>query len=38
MAEKVARQMQLLGVEGDSTVGLLMTSDSAKAIASIYGT
>ncbi len=38
MAEKVARQMQLLGVEGDSTVGLLMTNDSAKAIASIYCT
>ncbi len=37
MAEKVARQMQLLGVEGDSTVGLLMTNDSAEAIASIYG-
>ncbi|MCP4320226.1 MAG: hypothetical protein GY789_30670, partial [Hyphomicrobiales bacterium] len=29
MAEKVARQMQVLGVEGDSTVGLLMTNDSA---------
>ncbi len=38
MAEKVARQMQLLGVEGDSTVGLLMTNDSAEAIASVYGT
>ncbi len=38
MAEKVARQMRLLGVEGDSTVGLLMTNDSAEAIASIYGT
>ncbi len=37
MAEKVARQMRVLGVEGDSTVGLLMTSDSAEAIASIYG-
>ncbi len=37
MAEKVARQMRLLGVEGDSTVGLLMTNDSAEAIASIYG-
>ncbi len=38
MAEKVARQMQALGIEGDSTVGLLMTNDSAEAIASIYGT
>ncbi len=38
MAEKVARQMRVLGVEGDSTVGLLMTNDSAEAIASIYGT
>ncbi|MCP4316691.1 MAG: AMP-binding protein, partial [Hyphomicrobiales bacterium] len=38
MADKVARQMQLLGVEGDSTVGLLMTNDLAEAIASIYGT
>ncbi len=38
MAEKVARQMRILGVEGDSTVGLLMTNDSAEAIASIYGT
>ncbi len=37
MAEKVARQMRLLGIEGDSTVGLLMTNDSAEAIASIYG-
>ncbi len=37
MAEKVARQMQVLGVEGDSAVGLLMTNDSAEAIASIYG-
>ncbi|MCP4331002.1 MAG: hypothetical protein GY791_21670 [Alphaproteobacteria bacterium] len=37
MAEKVARQMRMLGVEGDSTVGLLMTNDSAEAIASIYG-
>ncbi len=37
MAEKVARQMRVLGVEGDSTVGLLMTNDSAEAIASIYG-
>ncbi len=38
MAEKVARQMRVLGVEGDWTVGLLMTNDSAEAIASIYGT
>ncbi len=38
MAEKVARQIRVLGVEGDSTVGLLMTNDSAEAIASIYGT
>ncbi|MCP4318472.1 MAG: AMP-binding protein, partial [Hyphomicrobiales bacterium] len=38
MADKVARQLRLLGVEGDSTVGLLMTNDSAEAIASIYGT
>ncbi|MCP4328292.1 MAG: AMP-binding protein [Alphaproteobacteria bacterium] len=38
MAEKVARQMRVLGVEVDSTVGLLMTNDSAEAIASIYGT
>ncbi len=38
MAEKVARQMQVLGVEGDSTVSLLMTNDSAEAIAPIYGT
>ncbi len=37
MAEKVARRMQALGVKGDSTVGLLMTNDSAEAIASIYG-
>ncbi|MCP4316476.1 MAG: hypothetical protein GY789_10785, partial [Hyphomicrobiales bacterium] len=37
MAEKVTRQMRVLGVEGDSTVGLLMTNDSAEAIASIYG-
>ncbi len=37
MAEKVARQMRVMGVEGDSTVGLLMTNDSAEAIASIYG-
>ncbi len=37
MAEKVARQLIVLGVEGDSTVGLLMTNDSAEAIASIYG-
>ncbi len=38
MAEKVARQMRVLGVECESTVGLLMTNDSAEAIASIYGT
>ncbi len=38
MADKVARQLRLLGIEGDSTVGLLMTNDSAEAIASIYGT
>ncbi len=38
MAVKVARQLRLLGIEGDSTVGLLMTNDSAEAIASIYGT
>ncbi len=38
MAEKVARRMQALGVEGGSTVGLLMTNDVAEAIASIYGT
>ncbi len=38
MAEKVARRIRVLGVEGDSTVGLLMTNDSAEAIASIYGT
>ncbi len=37
MAEKVARQLRLFGVEGYSTVGLLMTNDSAEAIASIYG-
>ncbi len=37
MVEYVARQMHALGVEGDSTVGLLMTNDSAEAIASIYG-
>ncbi len=37
MAEKVTRRMQALGVKGDSTVGLLMTNDSAEAIASIYG-
>ncbi len=37
MAEKVARQIRALGVEGDSTVGLLMTNESAEAIASIYG-
>ncbi len=38
MAEKIERQLLVLGVEGDSTVGLLMTNDSAEAIASIYGT
>ncbi len=38
MAEKVARQMRALGIEGDSIIGLLMTNDSAEAIASIYGT
>ncbi len=38
MAEKVARRMQVLGGEGGLTVGLLMTNDSAEAIASIYGT
>ncbi len=38
MAEKVARQMQVFGIESESTVGLLMTNDSAEAIASIYGT
>ncbi len=37
MAEKVARRMQALGVKGDLTVGLLLTNDSAEAIASIYG-
>ncbi len=37
MAEKVARQMRVMGVEGDSTVGLLKTNDSAEAIASIHG-
>ncbi len=37
MAEKVARQMRVLGVKGDLSVGLLMTNDSAEAIASIYG-
>ncbi|MCP4091386.1 MAG: hypothetical protein GY746_16580 [Gammaproteobacteria bacterium] len=37
MAEKVSRQLRVLGVEGNSTVGLLMTNDSAEAIASIYG-
>ncbi len=37
MAEKVARRMRVLGVKGDSTVGLFMTNDSAEAIASIYG-
>ncbi len=37
MTEKVARQMRALGVEGDTTVGLLMTNDSAEAIAAIYG-
>ncbi len=38
MAEKVARCMQALGVEGGSTVALLMTNGSAEAIASTYGT
>ncbi len=38
MAEKVARKIKVLGVEGDSAVGLFMTNDSAEAIASIYGT
>ncbi len=38
MVEKVVRQMRVLGVGGDTTVGLLMTNDSAEAIASIYGT
>ncbi len=38
MAEKVARKIHVFGVESDSTVGLLMTNDSAEAIASIYGT
>ncbi|MCP4089367.1 MAG: AMP-binding protein [Gammaproteobacteria bacterium] len=38
MAEKVARHMRALGIEGDSTVGLLMSNDSAEAIASVYGT
>ncbi len=38
MAEKVARKIQVFGAESDSTVGLLMTNDSAEAIASIYGT
>ncbi len=37
MAEKVARKMQVFGIESESTVGLLMTNDSAEAIASIYG-
>ncbi len=37
MADKVAIQLRVLGVEGDSTVGLLMTNDSAEAIASVYG-
>ncbi|MCP4088963.1 MAG: AMP-binding protein, partial [Gammaproteobacteria bacterium] len=37
MVEKVARRLQALGVKCDSTVGLLMTNDSAEAIASIYG-
>ncbi len=37
MAEKVARHMRVLGIEGNSTVGLLMSNDSAEAIASIYG-
>ncbi len=38
LTDKVARQLRLLGIEGDSTVGLLMTNDSAEAITSIYGT
>ncbi|MCP3667766.1 MAG: amino acid adenylation domain-containing protein, partial [Gammaproteobacteria bacterium] len=38
MAEKVARQMRALGIEGDSTVGLLMTNDIAETIAATYGT
>ncbi len=38
MAEKVARQMQALGVKGGSPVGLLMTNDVAEAIAATYGT
>ncbi len=38
MAEKVAGKMQVFGIESDSMVGLLMTNDSAEAIASIYGT
>ncbi len=38
MAEKVARQMRALGIEGDSIIGLLMTNDSAEVIVSIYGT
>ncbi len=37
MAEKVARQMRALGIEGDSTVGLLMTNDMAETIAATYG-
>ncbi len=37
MAKKVARRMQALGVKGNSTVGLLMTNESAEVIASIYG-
>ncbi|MCP3664376.1 MAG: AMP-binding protein [Gammaproteobacteria bacterium] len=38
MAEKVSRQMQALGVNGGSPVGLLMTNDTAEAIAATYGT
>ncbi len=37
MAEKLARQMRVFGVQGNSGVGLLMTNDSIEAIASIYG-
>ncbi len=38
MAEKVAGQMRILGVEGDSTVALLMINETAEVIASVYGT
>ncbi len=38
LAEKVARSMRGLGVEGVMTVCLLMANVSAEAIASIYGT